>query len=64
MPALLELRRERVERGGVRDFPAEEADAFAAVGIDDDALLAVVHAERDAWSGSCRWAAAQAACVP
>ena len=42
----IEPRRKRVERGRVRDFPAEEADALAAVGIDDDALLAVVHAER------------------
>ncbi len=42
----LELGRERLERGGVRDLPAEHLDAFAAVGIDDDALLAVVHAKR------------------
>ena len=50
----LEPRRKRVERGGVRDLPAEEADALAAVGIDHEALLAVVHAERHGWSGSCR----------
>ena len=28
---LFKPRRERVERGGVRDLPAEKADAFAAV---------------------------------
>src|ERR1043166_5630862 len=39
---------ERIERGRIRDFPAEETDAGAAVLIDDDALLAVVHAEREA----------------
>ena len=32
--------------GRVRDLPAEKADALPAVGVDDDALLAVVHAER------------------
>ena len=41
----LDPRREGVERGGVRDLPAEEADALAAVGVDDEPLLAVVHAE-------------------
>ena len=43
----IEVRREPLERRGVGDLPAEEADAFAAVGLDDDALLAVVHAERE-----------------
>ena len=43
----LEPRRDRIERCGVRHFPAEKADALAAGAIDDDALLAVVHAERD-----------------
>ena len=45
---LFEARGHGVERGGVRDFPAEEADALAAVLADDDALLAVVHAQREA----------------
>ena len=30
------------------DLPAEERDALAAVGVDDDALLAVIHAEGEA----------------
>ena len=37
---------ERVQRGGVRDLPAEEARAFAHRAVDHDALLAVVHPER------------------
>jgi hypothetical protein len=41
----LQMCRDGVERRGVGDLPAEEADTLAAVGIDDDALLAVVHAE-------------------
>src|ERR1700733_8426713 len=40
------MRRQRVERGGVGDLPAIKAYAFAGIGIDDQALLAVVHAER------------------
>src|SRR5206468_1429000 len=44
---LFELRRDGVERGGVRHLPAEEADAFAAVLADDDALLAIVHAQSE-----------------
>ena len=44
---LFEMRRERVERGGVGDFPAVERRAFVLVGVDDDALLAVVHAQRE-----------------
>ena len=43
--AIVQMRRQRVERGGVGGFPAEKTDALAAVGIDDEALLAVVHAE-------------------
>ena len=39
----LEMGAEPGERRGVRDLPAEEADALAAVGIDDEPLLAVVH---------------------
>src|SRR5262249_5138322 len=37
-----------LERGAVRDFPAEEADALAAVGAHHHALLAVVHPQRKA----------------
>ena len=37
---------ELIEAGGVGDFPAEEARAFAHRTVDDDALLAVVHPER------------------
>ena len=47
----LEMRRERVERGRVLDLEAEEPNAFAAVGIHDDALLTVVHAQREARAG-------------
>src|SRR6516225_7963018 len=39
--------RQGPERRGVGDFPAEEADSFAAIGMDHDALLAVIHAERE-----------------
>ena len=38
--------RERVQRRGIGDLPAEEARAFAHRAVDDDALLAVVHPER------------------
>ena len=41
----LQMRGERFERRGVGHFPAEERNPFAAVGIDQDALLAVVHSE-------------------
>src|SRR5262249_25141939 len=41
----LDARRHGVERRGVGDLPAEEADALPAVGVDHEALLAIVHAE-------------------
>ena len=44
-PRAVEPRGERIERRRIGDFPAEEADAFAAVGVDQNPLLAVVHAE-------------------
>ena len=56
-PAFSSRAANRIERGGVRDLPAEEADALAAVLADDDALLAVVHAQREALARSCRRAA-------
>ena len=37
-----------VECGGVRDLPPEEANALAAVGVDHEALFAVVHAKGQA----------------
>ena len=40
--------RESVERGGVAYLPAEERDTFAAVFADDHALLAIIHAQRQA----------------
>src|SRR5262249_53330835 len=46
--AALEFPGETVERGGVRDLPAEEADALAAVLAHHHALLAVVHPQREA----------------
>src|SRR5262249_48604170 len=42
-------RRYLVESGGVRDLPAEERDTLAAVAIDDQTLLAVVHTTGQAW---------------
>ncbi len=43
---LLEPGGKPVEGGGVGDFPAEEGDALTPILGDDDALLAVVHAQR------------------
>ena len=44
-------RRQRIERRRVGGLPAEHrdalADAITVLGIDDDALLPVVHAERE-----------------
>ena len=42
---LVQLGGDPIERGSVRYLPAEEADTFAAVLADDDALLAVVIAD-------------------
>src|SRR6516162_890918 len=44
----LDARRHRVERRGVGDLPAEEADALPAVGVDHEPLLAIIHAEGEA----------------
>ena len=44
---VFQMRRERIERRRVGDLPAVERRAFVCVGVDDDALLAVVHAERE-----------------
>ena len=41
------MRRERVERRGIGDFPAVERRALVLVAMNDDALLAVVHAQRE-----------------
>ena len=38
--------RQRIKRGAVCDLPAEEARPFAHRAVDDDALLAVIHPER------------------
>lgn len=43
---LFQPRGEAVQGTGVGDFPAKETRAFAHRAVDDDALLAVVHAER------------------
>ena len=43
--AVVEPRRQAVERFGIGNFPAEKTDAFAAVGMDHDTLLTVIHAE-------------------
>jgi hypothetical protein len=48
----VEMRPQPVERGGVGHFPAEKADAFAAVGVHDQPLLAVVHAQRQRGAGA------------
>ena len=37
---------ERIELGCIGDFPAEEARTLRRRAVDDDALLAVVHPER------------------
>src|SRR5262249_21040432 len=37
-----------VQRRGVGDLPTEEADALPAVGVDHEALLAIIHAEGEA----------------
>ncbi len=50
-PMAIEMRRKGFERGRVVDLEAEEAGAFAAVGIDDEALLAVIHAQGQAGAG-------------
>ena len=50
-PARLDARRHRVERGGVRNLPTEKADALPAVGVDDEPLLAIIHAEGKARAG-------------
>src|SRR5262249_31703895 len=44
-PVVLELGGKRVEGRCVRNLPAEETNAPAAVCIDDEPLLPVVHAE-------------------
>lgn len=44
-PRVFKPRGKRIERHGVRDLPAEKANTLAAVGLDDDALLAIVHAK-------------------
>ena len=41
----LDACRDLVESGGVRDLPAKEGDTLAAVGVDDEPLLAVIHAK-------------------
>ena len=43
---LLQPRREAIERGRVGDFPAVESNALSAIFGDEQALLAVVHAQR------------------
>ena len=41
------MRGERIERRGIGDFPAVERRPLVLAGMDDDALLAVVHAQRE-----------------
>src|SRR5204863_283376 len=41
----LEPRGELVERGGIRDLPAEKGGPVGIVGLDDEPLAAVVHAQ-------------------
>ena len=43
---LFEPDRERLQRRRVGDLPAEEARTFGHRAVDDDALLTVIHAER------------------
>ena len=46
-PWLFQMRGERIERRRIRHLPAEEARRVARVRMDHEALLAVVHAERE-----------------
>ena len=46
--------RERIQRRRIGDLPAEEAFAFGQRPVDDDALLAVVHPERQQRIASAR----------
>ena len=41
------MRRKRVERRGIGDFPTVERRPLVLVGMNDDALLAIVHAQRE-----------------
>src|SRR5271170_7971115 len=41
------MRRERIERRRIGDFPAVERWAFVLVGVNDDALLAIVHTQSE-----------------
>jgi hypothetical protein len=38
------MRRQPLERGRAGDLPAVERNTFALAGVNDDALLTVVHA--------------------
>ena len=44
---VFQMRRQRIERRGIGDFPAVERRPLGLVAMDDDALLAVVHAQRE-----------------
>src|SRR5262249_62177781 len=41
-----QMRGERIERRGMGHFPAVERGALVFIGVNDDALLAIVHAQR------------------
>src|SRR5215510_15841951 len=41
----IELRRQHIKRGRISHFPAEHIDALPTISVNDDALLAVIHAE-------------------
>src|SRR4029078_11843752 len=47
MSRRFKARRDRIERSGVRYFPAEKTDALLTGALEDDTLFAVLHAERD-----------------
>ena len=40
------MRRQRVERAGIGDFPAVKCRPLARILLDDDALFAIIHAQR------------------
>ena len=48
-PGLLQSCCKIIQRGGVGDFPPKESDTLAAIFADDDALLAVIHPQREAF---------------
>ena len=45
------MRRQRIEGGGIGDFPAIERGTFVRAGMHDHALLAIIHAQGERSAG-------------